>query len=194
MSFFSSWGEYFGRFGSLGLFSLAFTEASFNPVPVEVLFIPFVLSNPELAWWYVLLVSVGSALGALLGYYFGYLGKVALLHRFFSEKKIQKVHHLFEKYDSWAVFVGGFTPLPFKLISLASGVFSLDLKKFFLVALLSRFLRFSLEAVFLVVFGDAILSFFTGLVGVLSLVLTLVAFLIYLFTRKYLGKKKLFFH
>jgi len=179
----------FGRFGLFGLFLLAFTEASLNPIPIEVLFIPFVLAHPTLIVWAVLVTVLGSGLGGILGYYLGYAGKLAILKRFFSEQRIQHVHHLFEKYEAWAVFAGGFTPLPYKIVTIGAGVFEISFKKFVALVFISRFLRFSLEALFLFFFGNAVLSYFQSLFGFLSLGITLFLIITFLVFRKWKKKR-----
>ena len=144
---------FFLPLGPWGLFFYAFTEASFNPFPVEVIFIPLALASPDSVLLLALIATLGSVLGAIFGYYIGYFGKIAILERFFSQHKIAKVHNLYNKYESWAVFIAGFTPIPFKLITISGGAFYINLKKFVLFSILGRGFRFFTEAIFIIYFG-----------------------------------------
>ena len=121
--------EVFAPMGAWGLFVLSFIEASFFPVPIETLLFILCLASPENSLWYASIATVGSTLGGVSGYYIGYVGKMAILEKLFRKDKIEKAHNLFNKYGWLTVFIGGFTPLPYKLVTIASGVFYIDLKK-----------------------------------------------------------------
>lgn len=160
----------FKPYGSLGLFTLAFTEASFFPIPPDLLLITLSLADPSLALWFALITTIGSTLGGVFGYLIGYIGEHAILEKFFSPKKIEKVHNLFNKYEAWAIFIAGFTPIPYKVFTIAAGVFYVNLKKFIIASFFSRGLRFFLEAVLIIVYGDFILDFLTKYFDILSII------------------------
>jgi len=188
---FVNWSEkIFAPLGSWGLFLLALSESSFNPIPVETLLIPLALANPENALFFSLIATVGSVLGALLGYLIGYLGKVAILERFFSKRKIAKVHRLFERYGFWAVFIGGFTPIPYKIFTLGAGAFYINLRKFILASILSRGLRFFLEGFLIMIYGQRILEFLDKYFDLWTLLVAVALVLIYLVYKKIKKRRK----
>jgi len=105
--------------GPKGLFALAFVESSFFPVPPDLVLIVMALANPELALFYAAVSTVGSTLGGIFGYCLGIIFGKPLLRRFVSKEKIQRVHNLYNKYEAWAVGIAGFTPLPYKVFTIA---------------------------------------------------------------------------
>ena len=176
--------------GWVGLFFYAFSEARFNPFPVETILIPLMLASPpQGALFFALIATLGSVLGAILGYYMGYFGKVAILDRFFSKDKIGKIHNLYNKYESWAVFIAGFTPIPFKLVTISGGAFYINFKKFIIFSTLSRGLRFFLEALFVIYFGKQVIEFLDKNFGLITIGVVGVLIIGYWIFKK---RKKLF--
>ena len=171
-----------------GLFVLAFIEASFFPVPPDVLLILLCLLNKNLFLFYALITTIGSVLGGVLGYGIGYLGEHYILEKLFSKKKIEKVHRLFNKYEAWAIFIAGFTPVPYKVFTIAAGVFYVNIKKFVLFSFLSRGLRFFLEAFLIFLFGDLILFLLENYFDILTFFGVLVLIVIYVFYVRFYKK------
>jgi len=171
-----------------GLFVLAFMEASFFPVPPDVLLILLCLLNKNLFLFYALITTIGSVLGGILGYGIGYLGEHYILEKLFSKKKIEKVHRLFDKYEAWAIFIAGFTPVPYKVFTIAAGVFYVNIKKFVLFSFLSRGLRFFLEAFLIFLFGDLILFLLENYFDILTIFGVLVLIVIYVFYVRFYKK------
>jgi len=145
--------------GPFGLFILAFVEAVFFPIPPDLLLIILVLANPSHALWFATICTVGSVLGGMFGYTLGYTFGRPVLDKLFKETTIQKVHTLFQKYEWWAIFIAGFTPIPYKVFTIAAGVFYINFKKFVAASVLSRGLRFFIIATFLILFGEIVVSF-----------------------------------
>ena len=160
----------FAPYGFSGLFILAFIESSFFPIPPDILLIILALASPEQAYFLALIATIGSVLGGILGYYIGFAGEKLILEKLFVKKKLRKIHNLFNKYESAAVFIGGFTPLPYKLFTIAAGVFYLDFKKFIIASILSRGLRFFLIAFLISFFHEGIETFILEYVNVLSII------------------------
>lgn len=149
---------FFGPLGVWGLFLLAFVEASFFPVPADTLLIVLVLEG-SVPWWVLALAcTVGSLLGGVFGYVIGYWGEEAVLKRWFSEKKIMRLGKLLQRYENAAVFIAGFTPLPYKLVTIGAGVFHLRFVPFVVTSFVSRALRFFLVAYFVYVFGPSLIA------------------------------------
>jgi len=148
----------FQPLGVTGLFLLAFIEASFFPIPPDILLVVFILASPANWAWFALICTLGSVLGGMFGYGIGYVGERVILERFFSHSKIEKVHKLFDRFGAWAVFISGFTPIPYKLFTVAAGVFYIDLKKFILASFLGRGLRYFLLAFLVAKYGNVIMD------------------------------------
>ena len=137
---------FFEHHGVLGLFLLSFCEASFFPLAPDFLLAPMAWKMPERALALALLATLGSASGSLFGYGLGRFGGRLLLLRFASPTKVGKVEAVFNRYGVWGVAVAGFTPLPYKLFTIASGVCRLAIVPFFVAGVVSRGLRFVLVA------------------------------------------------
>ena len=152
-----SWAE--TPYGVPALALLAFAEASFFPVPPDVLLIALCLAMPTRAYSFALVATLGSAAGGGLGYLIGW-GGWDLLGPFFyqyvpgfTEQGFAQVKTLFEQYDFWTVFAAGFTPIPYKIFTIASGAFQINFPVFLAASLISRGLRFFLFAALLFYFG-----------------------------------------
>lgn len=175
--------ETFAPYGFSGLFLLAFIESSFFPIPPDILLILLALASPEQAYFLALVATIGSVLGGILGYYIGFAGEKLILERLFAKNKIRRIHNLFNKYESMAIFIGGFTPLPYKLFTIAAGVFYLDFKKFIIASIASRGLRFFLVASLISFFHEGIENFILDYVNVLSIVLAVLIIAYFVFKR-----------
>jgi len=186
--------EIFGSFGAFGLFALAFIEASFFPVPIEALLIPLTLMDPGNFLLYSFVSVVGSVLGAIFGYYIGVVGKKIVLERMFSQKKIEKVHEMFDRHGALAIFIGGFTPLPFKVFTVSGGAFYINFRKFVLMSILSRGLRFFTIGFLIYLYGEQIMGFMNQYFDVATLVIVFIILIVYLIYRriKLDGKKGIF--
>lgn len=142
--------------GTTALFVLAFAESSFFPIPPDILLIAMAILMPEMAFKLALICAVGSVLGGMFGYLIGWVGGRPLLHKLFSESKIQVVKKAFEKYEVWAIAVAGFTPIPYKIFTLSAGAFEIPFRPFALVSAVSRSARFFLVAGAIYLWGDSV--------------------------------------
>lgn len=159
--------ETFLPLGWVGLFVVAFTESSFFPVPPDILLIPLCLVAPKFALLYALISTIGSVLGACFGYWIGLKGGRPILKKI-AKRKTEKVEKYFQKYGVWVVGIAGFTPIPYKIFTIASGVFKIDFKKMIIASIISRGGRFFLEAVFIMLFGEQIIWFIENYFGLFS--------------------------
>ncbi len=174
-------------YGAPALFLLALVESSFFPVPPDVLLIALCIALPVRSWHYALLASIGSVIGGLLGYAIGW-GAWPLVNEFFysyvpgfSPEGFSRVQHLFATYDFWVVFSAGFTPIPYKIITIGSGVFKINLLIFLVASLVSRSLRFFLVAWLLYRYGKEMRGFidrYFNLLSILFLILLVGGFLL----------------
>ncbi|NOZ81565.1 MAG: DedA family protein [Candidatus Micrarchaeota archaeon] len=173
-------------YGVIGLFVVAFIESSFFPVPPDVLLITLSLGRPELSFFYAAVSTAGSVAGGLFGYLIGLKGGRPVLERF-RNKKIETVEKYFSRYGAWAVGIAGFTPVPYKIFTIASGVFRFDVKKFLAASLISRGARFFLEAAAVSFWGKEIVSFLDTYFVVITFAVLSTVFLYTVFrkNRKY---------
>ena len=171
------------RWGEAALFVLAFAESSFFPIPPDVLLIALCLGNPRRSLRYAAICAAGSVLGGTCGYAIGYflwqtaageytgLAQWCYAHLFPMEKFL-KVQRLFEQYNFWAIFTAGFTPIPYKLFTIASGVFNINLPMFILASIVSRGLRFFIIAWLIKKFGPPIKVFIDKYFNILAIAFT----------------------
>ncbi len=176
--------QIFTPLGSLGLFILAFIESSFFPVPPDILLIILALAEPSKALWFAFVCTLGSVFGALLGYYIGAYGQKTLLRKLMNGRKIRKVKRLFNKYGGWAVFVAGFTPIPYKVFTISSGIFKINLRTFIIASIFSRGLRFFIVAFLIMTFGKMIIEFIDGYFNLLSVFFVIVLIVVYFIYRR----------
>lgn len=172
------------RYALPALLLLAFTEASFFPIPPDVLLMALALSMPHLSYRYALIATIGSVLGGALGYAIGW-GLWDVLHPLFfqyvpgvTEEGFSRVDTLFAQYDFWIIFAAGFTPIPYKIFTIAAGVFSVNFPVFMLASLIGRGLRFYLVATMFYYIGEparALIEKYFNLLSVLVLVVIAVA-------------------
>jgi membrane protein YqaA with SNARE-associated domain len=152
-------------FGPLALFLLALAESSFFPIPPDPLLIALCLGAITKSWRFALTCSVASVLGGMLGYLIGF-GLWESVSSFFfnnipgfTEELFQKVMLNYREYGFWYVFTAGFTPIPYKVFTIASGVFKMNFLLFVLASALSRSLRFFAFAALFRKFGPKIKVF-----------------------------------
>ena len=152
-------------YGAPALFLLAFAESSVFPVPPDVLLIALSISLPHRAWFYAAVCSAGSVLGGMLGYLLGW-GFWSLIDDFFfiyvpgfTPELFARVQALYASHDFWVVFAAGFTPIPYKVITLAAGVFLINFPIFVVASLVGRSARFFLVAGLIRYFGPGIRDF-----------------------------------
>ncbi len=147
----------------LWLALVSFAESSVFPVPPDALLIPMVLARPQRAWWLAGLCTVASVLGGMLGYYIGYalFGRVALpILRFYHyEPAFEAFRQRYVQYGLWLILIKGLTPIPFKIVTIASGAAGFSFPTFVGAALLTRGLRFFLVAGLLRQFGEPVRVF-----------------------------------
>lgn len=158
-----SWAE--TPYGTPALGVLAFAESSFFPIPPDPLLIALALGKPRRAFFFAAACSVASVLGGIAGYFIGWAVWSAISTFFFSyvpgfsPETFEMVRGLYERWDFWAVFVAGFTPIPYKVFTLAAGVFQISFPVFVIASVVSRSARFFLLAGLIYFFGPGIQGF-----------------------------------
>jgi len=173
---------------AVALFVLSLAESSFFPVPPDVLLMPLVLGNRRKWLRYATLCSLASVLGAIIGFLIGWLaweaGVKELFFRYvpgFTQEVFDDVSALYDEHNFWIVFTAGFTPIPFKVITITAGVFGTGPKVanphaffavFLVAAVVSRSARFFLVAGLMRLFGARITPFIDKYFNWLALLFT----------------------
>lgn len=155
--------------GAWALFTIAFAESSFFPIPPDVLLIPLCLGDPSKALWFATICSVGSVLGGIAGYAIGYYGGRPVVYKLFPDDKVRAVERYYDKYNAWATFIAGLTPLPYKIFTLSGGACAINFKVFVFASVVSRSLRFFAVATLLYFYGEPIQAFIEEYLDILSI-------------------------
>jgi membrane protein YqaA with SNARE-associated domain len=142
---------------------LAVAESSVLPLAPDILIIPMVIARPRRAWLIALVATAGSVLGGLLGYAIGhFLFKAVgqpIVDFYGAQPLLDEFRRLYRHWGVLIIAAGGFTPIPYKVIAIASGIAGLDPMLFILAATVSRGSRFFLEALLLSRYGEPMRRF-----------------------------------
>ncbi|WP_066050698.1 YqaA family protein [Robertmurraya korlensis] len=184
MEFFNKIVEILDQYGLIGLIIMSFAEASFFPIPPDVLLIPMGISNPDRAILYAGVTTVSSVAGAIFGWWIGKKFGRKVLRLIVSEDIISKADRYFNKYGGQTLFFTGFTPIPFKVFTILAGISQVKLKDVIIWSLLGRGARFLLEGVIIMYFGDRAVQIMNDYFPWITLVGGLVTIVIILFMSK----------
>ena len=139
---------------------IAFAESSFFPIPPDTILIPMSLAKPKRAWIYALICTGGSVAGALLGYAIGALlyetvGKW-LIDLYGYGARVDQMRALYAQWGWAVILLKGLTPIPFKIVTITSGLLAYSLPLFVLLSFLTRGARFFFIAVLLKRYGEPV--------------------------------------
>lgn len=139
------------------MYGIAFAESSFFPLPPDLMLIPMILANRLLAWKLAFFATVASVVGGVLGYAIGYylfatLGQW-IIETYSLHNAFERFQADFQTYGFWIIALKGLTPIPFKLVTIASGVARFDILQFITASIIARAFRFYLLATTLYFFG-----------------------------------------
>ena len=173
---------------------VSFAESSFFPIPPDVMIIPMSLAKKEEYLKIFFIATIFSTLGGLFGYFIGSLftDKAIILMEFYGyQEQILEIRNQLNSKGSafslWlgTLFLAGFTPLPFKIFTITSGIINFNIFSFFVICLISRGLRFFIVAYFSVKFGKPFVSFLEkkggmwfSVAGILIIILITLLYLI----------------
>jgi membrane protein YqaA with SNARE-associated domain len=137
--------------------ALSFAESSFFPIPVDVMLAPMCLAERRRAWRYAMVATVFSVLGGVAGYFigvalFGAIESWLIDSHYWSAYETSRAW--FDRYGVWAIFVAGFSPIPYKVFTIAAGVAVLNLPGFIIASIIGRGARFFLVASLIVLGGE----------------------------------------
>lgn len=132
------------------LAGVSFAESSFFPIPPDVMLVPMVLGKPLNAWQYAFISTLASVLGGILGYMIGYFAFEAFGQLIIEQLNLQHGYELvvtwFKQYGWLAVLLAGFTPIPYKLFTIAAGAVHMTIPGFLIASIIGRSMRFYLVA------------------------------------------------
>ena len=154
----SQMNNLFQSMGVQGLALNSFIESFFLVPPPDILLIAMDLAKPEKALYYAFICTIFSALGGVVGYLIGFWGGRPVFNFLFRNKHEQfdNVEKLYNKYGMIAVFFSAFTPIPYKIFTIASGILNMNFPQFIAASFFGRGLRFYLVSLVLMLFGETI--------------------------------------
>lgn len=154
---------------SLWLAVVAFAESSFFPLPPDLLLIPMALARPRRAFHYAAICTAASVVGGMLGYLIGYalFDQLAqpLLRFYHYEDAFAAFQARFAQYGLWIILIKGLTPIPYKIVTIASGAARFDIPLFIAASIVTRGVRFFLIALLLRLFGEPVRGFIENRLG-----------------------------
>ena len=158
--------QYFTDLGTLGLALNSCIESFFLVPPPDFLLIAMDLKNPPNALYYALICTIASAVGGGIGYLIGKFGGRPVFNWLFSllskngdkraHEQFERVEALYNKYGPQAVFFAAFTPIPYKVFTIASGILNMNFWAFMAASAIGRGMRFFIVSIVLMVFGEKI--------------------------------------
>lgn len=142
------------------LFLVSFAESSFFPIPPDLLLMPIVARLRSRWLYYATITTVASVIGGMFGYligavFFNIVGTF-LVKTYHLEKELEYVSTLFQQNAFWAIFTAAFTPIPYKLFTIAGGLFHINFFVFVIASILGRGIRFFIVAYLMKLFGGAV--------------------------------------
>src|SRR5438105_10351238 len=145
----------------LAMAAISFAESSFLPLPPDFLLVPMILAQPRRAWLIATVCTITSVLGGFVGYAIGYflfdaVGR-PVLEFYHAMDKYEALKAGFAQWGAWIIILKGLTPIPFKLVTIASGVAEFNLLALTLDSLVSRSIRLFVLTVLLWSFCDAVI-------------------------------------
>ena len=178
--------------GLIALFILSFSEASFFPVPPDVLLIVLILGRREQALKFAVICSIASIAGGFVGYSIGHFiwwdgtNYNSIANFFFNnvpgftEALFQQIQNQYNDYGFIIIFTAGFTPIPFKVFTISAGAFDISLPLFLIASTISRSARFFLVSFLIWKFGEKINYFIDRYFNLLSIIFVIILFGSYL--------------
>ena len=173
------------KYSSWVLSIVSFAESSFFPIPPDVLLIPMIIAKRTKAWTYAFICTLSSVFGGVVGYAIGFflfnsIG-ILIVEFYHLTNSFNTFENYYKEYGMLIVLGAGFTPFPFKFITIASGVFSLNIFLFIFTAFIARGFRFYLLAILLFIFGEKIkflIDKYFNILAVLFFILLIVSFML----------------
>ena len=175
----------------LGLVLNSFVESFFLVPPPDFLLIAMDLANPNKALYYAFICTIASTLGGIIGWLIGKIGGRPIFNWLFRNKKDQfnKVEELYNKYGSIAVLFAAFTPIPYKVFTIASGILNMPIIKFIIASFIGRGLRFFIVSIVLMLFGESIKKYIELVILAVTILIILFFVILYKKSKRNNDKK-----
>jgi membrane protein YqaA with SNARE-associated domain len=145
------------------LAAIAFAESSFFPIPPDALLIPMALARPDRAWRFAAICTVASVAGGALGYLIGYavFDQLArpLIELYGYGERFAAFQAMYAEYGLWVILIKGLTPIPYKIVTIASGAANFSFLVFMAASIVTRGARFFIVAALLRAFGTPVRDF-----------------------------------
>jgi len=169
---------------SMGVQGLAINscvESFFLVPPPDLLLIAMDLAKPEKALYYATICTIASAVGGLIGYLIGLWGGRPVFNFFFRKNRSQfeAVEKMYNQYGSFAVFFAAFTPIPYKVFTIASGVLNMNLLHFLIASIAGRGARFFIVSIVLMFFGATIKQYLELVIVAVSILIIVFCWILY---------------
>jgi membrane protein YqaA with SNARE-associated domain len=168
------------------LAGLSFSESSFFPVPPDIMLAPMSMAKPDRAMFYATITTLASVIGGVFGYLIGYFAFDLLepwVHKVGYWDKYLQVREWFDVWGFWAILIAGFSPIPYKVFTIAAGTLSMNLPLFIVGSTLGRGGRFFLVAGLLSWGGPRMESMLRTYIERIGWLVVVVAFIAYLYFR-----------
>lgn len=183
-----SWAD--TRYGVPALAAVSFMESSFFPVPPDPLLMALCLGKPRRSFWYAFVCSVTSVLGGILGYIIG-IALWELLSGYFytyvfSPEAFNYVGDRYQENAFMAILGAALTPIPYKVFTVAAGVFHINLMTLIVASAIGRSARFFVEAGLIYFFGESIKSFIDRYFNILVMLFFILLVLGFVLVKYYL--------
>ena len=188
--FFVNINNWFQSMGVQGLALNSCIESFFILPPPDFLLIAMDLAKPEKAMFYAFICTLASAIGGAIGYSIGYWGGRPAFKFMFKNHldKLDKVEEMYKEYGSFAVFFSAFTPVPYKIFTIGSGILKLNFWKFFSVSLLGRGSRFFLVSLVLMFLGETVKNHLELIILIVSILILIFCIIVYKKSKKLVKK------
>lgn len=154
------------------LAAVSFAESSFFPIPPDPLYIAMLVANRNQIWRLAILCTLSSVIGGILGYYIGYglyegVGSW-IIEKYHMEAAFQKLQNDFQAWGFWIIALKGLTPIPYKIVTIASGVAKLDMTTFLVASVIARGFRFFSLALLIYFFGPHVRDYIEKNLGLVT--------------------------
>lgn len=179
---------FFQAMGVPGLALNSFIESFFLVPPPDFLLIAMDLAKPEKALYYALVCTIASILGGIVGYLIGLIGGRPVFNWIFRKnpEQFEHVEKMYNEYGSFAVFFAGFTPIPYKVFTIASGILKMNFFKFCIASFFGRGARFFLVSFVLMMFGETIKQYLELVIIAVSVVIVIFCVVLYKKRHKFI--------
>lgn len=177
--------DFFKNFGMIGMFVHSFIDAIIFPIPAFFSQVSLSVINPSSALWLATIGYIACILGTPFGYWLGKVLGDTILRKYIKKQWVDRAANLFQQNGESAILIGAFTPIPFKVFTILSGVVAFSLWKLIVYAALGRAVKFYAVGIIFYFFGRASEQFITTYLSyILLLIAIILALIVYIRKRR----------